>query len=1311
MGHLKHESRGHPALGRRTCIAIACVAGVALSGAGHANPLDGTVVMGQAQIAQAASGQMRITQATDRAIINWQSFGIAPGESVRFIQPSTSSAMLNRVVGNDPSSILGSMSANGRVYLVNQNGVFIGRDAQIDVAGLVLSTANISNANFAAGRMNFDQPGKPGASIVNEGRITAAQGGLVAMVAPGVENRGVISARFGQVMLAGARTFSLDLYGDGLVNIAIKPGELADITDASGTPLAHYVNNSGQITAEGGRVWLSASTARNLVNGSVNISGGIRATREASRGGEITVLGGDKLDISGTLDATGTAEGGRIAASATSVALGSASVLNASGGSGGGTVSVGGSLRGEAPVPGAPATASRLDVAPGARIKADASGPVGNGGTVVLWSEDGTRFQGRASARAGAAGGDGGLIEVSGKRSLDFRGLADASAAHGKAGTLLLDPGSLTVADSGTGGFSALGADSVVAADTINGVLSSGTSVVLSAIDGITVVSQIDARSLAIRGANLTLSAGGLVAVNAPIVLNDGEFRSISGSFRQAPNSVIATQGAKTISIATNGDIDTQYLLTSGAVSLSSTGGSIRANQALGGNVAGVAQPLAALDVSAPSGTAAVTGIQTLGDASFRAASVALGRAIVGGLLSIAPGSNFQLRGDAQLGGLRAGSPGAPIGGFSVAGAAGGPLPQIDAGGQGVAIHASSIGTLGTIRSAGDIDLSAAGGSIQLGKLEATGAGRITVRSAGAIDLPESASILSSGGDVTLSAAGGGIQALGVVAANDPATVAAAPSSGNITLDAQGDIGVRQLVAFGDTRLTSAAGSVTLNQSLGGTDDQHPLIGSLFIRAGRDVTTNGLNLAGRATGNGLGIEAGTAGQGGRIRVNDRIGVSRGDLQFGPAAATTDPNYSATLFQGVYARTGNQSITFNVPVIADGSRILEGWKQILAAGQSTENLARLVDLVLIPVNDLIKNDLSREPPNPVAEALVAAGGGFRVATDNGVITRVCTGTAECGSQRDYWMVPKVVISNQEVLRKDDNGKITLAAGWGLVQRIDGLGNSSPSVALKILAPMSARERVVLVDPLTILSFSTLYRQFELQLTDIERSLNVNPVVMDNLLIQPAVKLRNTGSSSTSDLVYIDIFPSTVEAFPINRFVPNGVNPDGPTAVSLLMFSGPLGTYKSGADTGHTLPSGELGFYSNSVPRNFTSPSAGRTTGLDLSTQVLGALPGVAAGKGAAAAIGGNSPSARDVVATASAVENRASATEEDRCRSQDGRVVGRTAAGEADLGMTSALMGAPRSVFATNYTLSEVSDRLATPADRPTRGARRLSPCS
>ena len=85
-------------------------------------------------------------------------------------------AILNRVIGGDPSKILGTLQSNGRVFLINPNGILFGAGAQVDVAGLVASTLNLRNEDFLAGRLNFIGDAARSGAVVNQGRITAANG-------------------------------------------------------------------------------------------------------------------------------------------------------------------------------------------------------------------------------------------------------------------------------------------------------------------------------------------------------------------------------------------------------------------------------------------------------------------------------------------------------------------------------------------------------------------------------------------------------------------------------------------------------------------------------------------------------------------------------------------------------------------------------------------------------------------------------------------------------------------------------------------------------------------------------------------------------------------------------------------------------------------------------------------------------------------------------------------------------------------------------------------------------------------------------
>ena len=137
---------------KRRLISVAVMS--AVSSHVGANPTGPQVVNGQASFATQA-GTLTVTNSPN-AIVNWQSFSIGSSETTRFVQQSAASAVLNRVVGVDPSRILGTLQSNGKVFLVNTNGILFGQGARIDVAGLVASTLNLNDADFLAGRLNFE---------------------------------------------------------------------------------------------------------------------------------------------------------------------------------------------------------------------------------------------------------------------------------------------------------------------------------------------------------------------------------------------------------------------------------------------------------------------------------------------------------------------------------------------------------------------------------------------------------------------------------------------------------------------------------------------------------------------------------------------------------------------------------------------------------------------------------------------------------------------------------------------------------------------------------------------------------------------------------------------------------------------------------------------------------------------------------------------------------------------------------------------------------------------------------------------------
>ncbi|MCG8436351.1 MAG: filamentous hemagglutinin N-terminal domain-containing protein, partial [Gammaproteobacteria bacterium] len=292
-----------------------------------ANPENGVIVAGNAQITQTSAQRLDVNQLSDSAIINWQSFSIAADEHTYFNQPSADSVALNRVTGGDLSGIFGQLSADGRIFLVNPNGIVFGSNAQVDVSGLVASTADIDNADFLAGNYNFDIPGKPNASIINLGTISVAEGGLAAFVAPGVANHGVIQAHLGKVALAAGNRFTLDLYGDQLIQLAVDDQIAQEVLGLGGIALDSLVENTGNITADGGSIlMLSTDVASGVVDNVINMNGILQANTVGVDNGDIVLKteGAGEVHLAGTINAAGNgANGGNISVvSAQNVSLG-----------------------------------------------------------------------------------------------------------------------------------------------------------------------------------------------------------------------------------------------------------------------------------------------------------------------------------------------------------------------------------------------------------------------------------------------------------------------------------------------------------------------------------------------------------------------------------------------------------------------------------------------------------------------------------------------------------------------------------------------------------------------------------------------------------------------------------------------------------------------------------------------------------------------------------------------------------------------------------------------------------------------------
>jgi len=419
---------------RRTIIGMAVALALAQYGMALAGPGGAQVVAGQVAISQPNAQQTVVTQGSSSAIVNWQQFSIARGEGVDFRQPGTASVILNRVTGNHPSEIYGRLSANGQVFLVNPGGVLFGRTAQVDVGGLVASTLDIADADFLSGRYRFTAGARSGA-VANNGHLQAAERGTVALLGAKVNNDGTISAQLGTVALAAGDKVALDFNGDGLTKLRVDQAALAA-----------QVENRGMLIADGGQAILTAHAAQALTETVLNQQGVVRARSLQERNGRILLDGGAQGEsrTSGTLDVSGHAPGltgGTAEVLGRHVGLAAKALVDARGDAGGGTILVGGDYRGGNPLV---RNADATFAAPATALLADATGN-GNGGKVIVWSDHATRMFGTVSATGGPGGGNGGLIETSGKFLSVDGARIDASAPRGRGGQWLLDPYSVTI--------------------------------------------------------------------------------------------------------------------------------------------------------------------------------------------------------------------------------------------------------------------------------------------------------------------------------------------------------------------------------------------------------------------------------------------------------------------------------------------------------------------------------------------------------------------------------------------------------------------------------------------------------------------------------------------------------------------------------------------------------------------------------------------------------------------------------------------------------------------------------------------------
>ncbi|WP_121305784.1 filamentous hemagglutinin N-terminal domain-containing protein, partial [Pseudomonas aeruginosa] len=290
--------------GKALAVAGASLLGLLCQAPAFALPSGAKVVSGDAGIQTSVDGRhMVIDQQSQKLITNWNEFSVRADERVSFHQPGQDAVALNRVIGHNGSDIQGRIDANGKVFLVNPNGVVFGKSAQVNVGGLVASTLDLADKDFLAGNYHFS--GNSAATVSNAGSLKASEGGSIALLGARVSNEGVIQAQLGDVALGAGQDISLNFDGDGLLNLQVDKGSV----DA----LAH---NGGLIRADGGQVVMSARSADSLLKTVVNNQGTLEARTLRSAEGRIVLDGGEQgtVQVAGKQDASaiGGGDGGLV---------------------------------------------------------------------------------------------------------------------------------------------------------------------------------------------------------------------------------------------------------------------------------------------------------------------------------------------------------------------------------------------------------------------------------------------------------------------------------------------------------------------------------------------------------------------------------------------------------------------------------------------------------------------------------------------------------------------------------------------------------------------------------------------------------------------------------------------------------------------------------------------------------------------------------------------------------------------------------------------------------------------------------------
>lgn len=283
-------------LGMAMLLALAPTITMITPGIAYAGLEGGVIVGGQGTIVN----PNLVIQNSARLAINAMGFNVGAGETFNLQQQSASDMALIRVLGQNPSDIFGTINAKGQLLISNPNGILFGKNSQVNVGGLIATTLNIDVADFMFGNYHFYKNKRKLGTVVNQGTLTAADGGYIALLAPEARNEGVINAHLGTAALLAGNKVTLNLNDGAMVSYAIDKGAINALAE-----------NKHLIQADGGQVFMGAKAANKLTTAVINNTGIIRAQTVQNQDGKIMLMGDMQtgtVNVGGTLDASAPAE-------------------------------------------------------------------------------------------------------------------------------------------------------------------------------------------------------------------------------------------------------------------------------------------------------------------------------------------------------------------------------------------------------------------------------------------------------------------------------------------------------------------------------------------------------------------------------------------------------------------------------------------------------------------------------------------------------------------------------------------------------------------------------------------------------------------------------------------------------------------------------------------------------------------------------------------------------------------------------------------------------------------------------------------